>query len=107
MEAQLPKYRFCIQRHNEELPSWMEKINALAEVGYRIHSIDLDRCVATMSLKSTPDIQNAEDFVNLNIGDPKINELIQVEGWIPIANYSKHVTLMRKKDGGAGEGTFE
>ena len=78
------------------MPEFEDKINALAEQGYRINSINHDQGIATMSLKSSPNIQNAEDFMNLPIG-ADINIQIQ-NGWIPIANYSKHITLMKMKD---------
>lgn len=108
MEAQLPKYNLIIRinrpDHNEMLDDYLDRINEQAELGYRIHTFDLDHTL--LSLKSSPNIQDAEDFVNVPIGEERMAYLLE-EGWIAIANYSKHVTLMRKKDGGASEGTAE
>ena len=87
------------------MDSWMIRINTLAEAGYRVHTIDINQGVALMSLKSSPDIQNAEDFMNLPIGADIAIQIM--DGWIPIANYSKHVTLMKVKPSDASEATAE
>ena len=108
MEAQLPKYNLITRinnlDHTERINDYLDRINQQAELGYRIHTFDLDHTL--LSLKSSPNIQDAEDFVNVPIGEERMADLLS-DGWIAINAYSKHVTLMRKKDGGASEGTLE
>ena len=108
MEAQLPKYNLITRinnlDHTERINDYLDRINEQAELGYRIHTFNLDH--ALLSLKSSPNIQDAEDFVNVPIGEERMADLL-AGGWVAIANYSKHVTLMRRKDGGESEGTSE
>ena len=102
METTLPKYvivtsQFIHGDGPEGSTEVFKRVSALAEQGYRVHTVDFSENRVLMSLKSSPDIQNGEDFVNVPIGDEYMATAIQ-DGWIPIANYSKHVTLMKRGD---------
>ena len=59
--------------------------------------------VVTMYLSSTPDIQNGVDFVNMekdtnNVNGSSLIKKMTDAGWVPISEYSKHVTLMKLKE---------
>jgi hypothetical protein len=99
MSEEISKYRIVKASQIEELE---DKMNILVEQGYRYidNMPDENNFFVIMGLRSTPDLQLAKNFVNLDIAtnDPKGTPLIEKmteEGWKSIANYSRHVTLMK------------
>jgi len=75
MESQ-EKYRFIT--YGENLIDWFERINELANDGYRIHTSDIDQGVAALSLKTEGKYEGIS-----NLRDVQTNEiytLVPLEG---------------------------
>lgn len=86
-----PKYRAVPQKHEIELDTWFEKINALAEAGYRVHTIDLELGVALMSLSSA----KYENITNLKDVPPHEADSYLAKGWRITESYSKFVRMVK------------
>lgn len=105
MTEQLPKYRVVTESFTNQASLFEDQLNELAELGYRVSQLATVRpiedwtdgeYIAIMSLKSSPDLQEGEDFQNADIGSERQRELEQA-GYIAIANYSKHITWMKPR----------
>ena len=101
MSENLKKYLFL--KRTSEL-AIQEAVNNFYDLGYKLRHFthNPDAYIAVMELGSGPDIQSAVDFVNVEKdvnavdGSPLIRRMTDA-GWIPISEYSKHVTLMKSK----------
>ena len=86
-------------------------MNALAEVGYALSHFGYDAARtdesndvyhAVMSLRSSPDLQNAGDVVNVEKdtnmpdGTPMIRKMV-ADGWVVLSEYAKVVCLIKPK----------
>lgn len=102
MSEQLKKYLF-LKRGNELVIQ--EAVNNFYDLGYKLRDFQHspDTYIAIMELGSGPDVREGIDFVNMeketnNVnGSPLIKKMTDV-GWVPISEYSKHVTLMKPKE---------
>jgi len=94
MSEKLSKYRFAVQHHDEALDAYAEKINALADVNYKVHTIDIDQGVALMVL----DVGNYEGVTNLkDVASIEVDDYL-AQGWeIASASIStKFVRMVRR-----------
>lgn len=105
MEEELKKYRVVTESYTHDASFFEDKINALSEVGYRVSQLATVRpiegwtdgeYIAIMSLKSI-DLSKGADFENADIGSSKQRQLLS-NGYVAIANYSKHITYMKTKE---------
>ena len=98
---------------------FVNNLNDAYERGYDLSKFIVEgkNHIALMRLRTTPDLSRGRDFVNIDLdknmedGSPLIAKMLR-EGWTTIANYSKHVTLMKvgldeQGDRGVDEGTVE
>jgi len=105
MSDPLPKY---LVFGADDIDKLNRFINHRSDEGYKLQDINPYQgiggtvFVVSMYISSTPDIQGAVDFVNVEKdvnavdGSPLIRRMTDA-GWIPISEYSKHVTLMKAK----------
>ena len=101
MSEQLKKYLFL--KRTSEL-SIQEAVNNFYDLGYKLRHFthDADAYIAVMELGSGPDVQTGMDFVNVEkeTNNPDGSILIRKmtdAGWVPISEYSKHITLMKPR----------
>ena len=102
MSENLKKYLFL--KRVSEL-AIQEAVNNFYDLGYKLrdsyHSPDV--YIAVMELGSGPDVRDGVDFVNIEKETNNQNGSILIRkmtdaGWVPISEYSKHVTLMKPKE---------
>ena len=102
MSENLKKYLFL--KRISEL-AIQEAVNNFYDLGYKLrdsyHSPDV--YIAVMELGSGPDVRDGVDFVNIEkeTNNPSGSILIRKmtdAGWVPISEYSKHVTLMKPRE---------
>ena len=102
MSEQLKKYLFL--KRDSEL-AIQGAVNNFYDLGYKLRDSyhSPDTYIAVMELGSGPDVRDGVDFVNMekdtnNVnGSPLIKRMTDA-GWVPISEYSKHVTLMKPKE---------
>ena len=111
-EETVEKY-FIINTCNED--NLNKRMNDAFQQGYKCHSLETQyeqgehsglgstRFIALMSLSSSVDLSKAGNVVNIDIeknkedGTPLV-EQFKGKGWRVIANYSKHVTMVKNVD---------
>ena len=92
MSEEFPKYRLVLYQHEENYSDWAAKLNALAEVGYRVHTIDMETGVALLSLKSDSKYDNIKGLVD--VAPHEVNTMLE-EGWIVAESWSKNVRMVK------------
>ena len=102
MSENLKKY-LVLKRINEL--AIQEAVNNFYDLGYKLRHFhhNPDTYIAVMELGSGPDIQSAVDFVNIeketnSVGGSILIRKMTDAGWVPISEYSKHVTLMKPRE---------
>ena len=92
----------------EDIDKLNKFINNRAGEGYKLQDIKPYQgiggtvFVVSMYISSTPDIQGGVDFVNIeketnNPGGSILIRKMTDAGWVPISEYSKHITLMKSR----------
>ena len=85
-----------------------EAINHFYDLGYKLRSVHKEKdeglmtWYAVVELGSGPDVRDGVDFVNVEkeTNNPDGSILIRRmtdAGWVPVSEYSKHITLMKVK----------
>jgi len=106
MSDNLPKYLIFGADDIDKLNKF---INHRSDEGYKLQDIKPYQgiggtvFVVSMYISSTPDIQGGVNFVNIEKETNNQNGSILIKkmtdaGWVPISEYSKHVTLMKPKE---------
>jgi len=95
MSESLANYRFAVQHHDESLDAYAERLNALVDVSYKVHTIDIDRGVALMVL----DVGNYDGVTNLkDVPSDEVDDYL-VQGWtIASASISTKFVRMVKRN---------
>lgn len=104
-EEPYEKYRFY---QSNDFTLLASRVNEWEKEGYKLHTFTVDTGLdmhynAVMSLSSTVDLSNAVNMVNIDLdkntvdGTPLIEKLKE-DGWTVIANYAKHVTMVKNAD---------
>ena len=111
-EETVEKY-FVINTCNED--NLNKRMNDAFQQGYKCHTFSTQyeqgehpglgstRFIALMSLSSTVDLSKAVNMVNVDLDKNTEDGTILFErykekGWTAIANYSKHVTMVKNGD---------
>ena len=107
MSNELPKYLIFGADDIDKLNKF---INHRSDEGYKLQDIKPYQgiggtvFVVSMYLSSTPDIQNASNFVliefdkNTENGTPLLEKMLS-EGWRPASEaFSKHIIIMKPKE---------
>ena len=107
MSDNLPKYLIFGADDIDKLNKF---INKRADAGYKLQDIKPYQgiggtvFIVTMYQPSTPDIQNAANFViiefdkNTEDGTPLLEKML-AKGWVPASEaYAKHIVLMKKRE---------
>jgi len=99
--AELKKYRVVTESYTNDSSFFEEKINALAEVGYRVSQLATVRplegwtdgeYIALMSLHSN----KFEGITNLKEVHPSEVDEYLLQGWEILDTYSKTIRLVRR-----------
>lgn len=96
MEKEYAKYRVVYRPgmtdENDPMNEYLEKINALADMGYRVHTFTHD--YSLLSLHSN----KFEGITNLKDVQPSEVDRYLLQGWEILDTYSKIIRLVKRSN---------
>jgi len=96
MEEETPKYRVVYRPgtkdENDPMNEYLEKINALADVGYRVHTFTYDCSLLSLHSNKFEGITNLKDI------QPSEVDRYLLQGWEILDTYSKLIRIVKRSN---------